>query len=240
MYEVSANINEVDMVQVTLTSDFQIDFDALEIALKNNPEIKVIFVCSPNNPTGNILHHIEKVFAIFDGIVVVDEAYVDFSDTSSWVTKINIFNRLIVSRTLSKARGLAGIRIGVAITNPEILGWLNKVKPPYNISEINQKYALEALENETAFNRNIQTILEERKLLVQALELLPKVKKVYPTDANFILIEVEDADATYNLLTERRIIVRNRNKQIKNTLRITVGSPEENKKLIEALQKLLN
>lgn len=240
MYEVSANINEVEMVQVTLTSDFQIDFDALEIALKNNPEIKVIFVCSPNNPTGNILHHIEKVFAIFDGIVVVDEAYVDFSDTSSWVTKINIFNRLIVSRTLSKARGLAGIRIGVAITNPEILGWLNKVKPPYNISEINQKYALEALENETAFNRNIQTILEERKLLVQALELLPKVKKVYPTDANFILIEVEDADATYNLLTERRIIVRNRNKQIKNTLRITVGSPEENKKLIEALQKLLN
>ena len=238
MYDVSAEINNIDLVKISLTEDFQINLKEVTPYL-NDKNLKIIFICSPNNPTGNTIKtsDIENILNNFNGIVIIDEAYIDFSSSESWNTKIEQYPNLIVSQTFSKAWGLAAARVGVAYTNKNIISLFNKIKPPYNVSSLNQKAAINSLNNFELFEKNKKLILQEKKLLSETLKKLEIVKKVYPSDANFILIEVSNADNIYNKLVSKKIIIRNRNKVIDNCLRITIGSPEENKKLINELKK---
>ena len=238
MYDVSAEINNIDLVKIPLTEDFQINLKEVTPYL-NDKNLKIIFICSPNNPTGNTIKtsDIENILNNFNGIVIIDEAYIDFSSSESWNTKIEQYPNLIVSQTFSKAWGLAAARVGVAYTNKNIISLFNKIKPPYNVSSLNQKAAINSLNNFELFEKNKKLILQEKKLLSETLKKLEIVKKVYPSDANFILIEVSNADNIYNKLVSKKIIIRNRNKVIDNCLRITIGSPEENKKLINELKK---
>lgn len=235
MYEVSAAINDVELIKVPLNADFQIDFDFTRTFL-NDPLVKLIFICSPNNPTGNSINGIEEILKSFNGIVILDEAYVDFSERDSLLKRLNKFPNLIISHTFSKAWGLAAARVGLAYANPEIINWFNKIKPPYNVSELNQQVALTALEKKDEICKKIDLIKSEKIELEKKLSSLAIVKKVYPSDANFLLVEVSDADKIYAYLTEEKIVVRNRNSVVKNCLRITVGSPDENAKLLNALQ----
>lgn len=238
MYDVSADINNIELVKIPLTEDFQINLKEVTPYL-NDKNLKIIFICSPNNPTGNTIKtiDIENILNNFNGIVIIDEAYIDFSSAESWNIKIEQYPNLIVSQTFSKAWGLAAARVGVAYTNKNIIGLFNKIKPPYNVSSLNQKAAINSLNNFELFEKNKKLILQEKKLLSETLKKLDIVKKVYPSDANFILIEVSNADNIYNKLVSKKIIIRNRNKVIDNCLRITIGSPEENKKLINELKK---
>jgi histidinol-phosphate aminotransferase len=238
MYDVSADINNIDLVKIPLTDDFQINSKEVTPYLSDK-NLKIIFICSPNNPTGNTIKtsDIENILNNFNGIVIIDEAYIDFSSSESWNTKIEQYPNLIVSQTFSKAWGLAAARVGVAYTNKNIISLFNKIKPPYNVSSLNQKAAINSLNNFELFEKNKKLILQEKKLLSETLKKLEIVKKVYPSDANFILIEVSNADSIYNKLVSKKIIIRNRNKVIDNCLRITIGSPEENKKLINELKK---
>ncbi|MBL4862845.1 MAG: histidinol-phosphate transaminase [Crocinitomicaceae bacterium] len=237
MYDVSAAINDVELIQIPLTNDFQINFEALKPYL-NEQSLKLIFICSPNNPTGNVIDPtvIQSVLETFKGIVLIDEAYIDFSLSDSWVKTMNTYPNLIVSQTFSKARGLAAARIGVAYTNSEIVQLFNRVKPPYNVSTLNQKAALDALEDRAYFDINKQIILKQRELMNAELVTLSCVKKIHPSEANFLLIEVDNADELYVALVEKEIITRNRNTVVKNCLRLTIGTPEENRKLIESLK----
>ena len=237
MYEVSAEINDVELIKVPLNTDFQIDFEAFEKQI-NDKDIKLIFVCSPNNPTGNSLYNIEQVLAKFDGIVLVDEAYIDFSMEQSCREMISRYPNLIVMQTFSKAWGLAAARVGIAYADAAIIGIFDKVKPPYNVSELNQKAALKALEDLEGFENRKKIILEQKAWLEKQLPGLKPVIKIYPSDANFLLVEVTDANRIYTELVNRKVITRNRNSLVKNCIRITVGSPEENLKLIEALRKI--
>lgn len=241
MYEVAANINSVEIVDIPLTADFQIDIEKTKPFLSDK-NIKLIFICSPNNPSGNLIdfQSIEFILKNFHGIVVVDEAYIDFCDVPSLVNSIDKYPNLIVSQTLSKAWGLAGLRVGLAFMNEEILAYYNKVKPPYNVSVINQKTALEALENEALFRKNLQEIISEREKMIENLKKLSIVKKIYPSDANFLLVEVSDANKIYNQLINKQIIIRNRNSVVKNCIRITIGNSEENQKLLNALNEISN
>jgi histidinol-phosphate aminotransferase len=238
MYDVSADINNIDLVKIPLTDNFQINLKEVTPYLSDK-NLKIIFICSPNNPTGNTIKtsDIENILNNFNGIVIIDEAYIDFSSSESWNTKIEQYPNLIVSQTFSKAWGLAAARVGVAYTNKNIISLFNKIKPPYNVSSLNQKAAINSLNNFELFEKNKKLILQEKKLLSETLKKLDIVKKVYPSDANFILIEVSNADNIYNKLVSKKIIIRNRNKVIDNCLRITIGSPEENKKLINELKK---
>jgi histidinol-phosphate aminotransferase len=235
MYEVSAAINDVELIKVPLNSEFQIDFDLTKPFLKD-PSLKLIFICSPNNPTGNSIDGIEEILKSFEGIVIVDEAYIDFSEKESWLKRLNEFSNLIISQTFSKAWGLAAARVGLAYANPEIVNWFNKVKPPYNVSELNQQAALKALEQKNETFKRINQIKSEKIELERNLDSLQIVKKVYPSDGNFLLVEVSSANKIYEYLTSQKIVVRNRNSVIKNCLRITVGSTEENVKLLNALK----
>ncbi len=237
MYEVSAQINDVELIKVPLNQSFQIDFDIVEKYL-NDKALKLIFVCSPNNPTGNIIDNIDLLLQKFSGIVVVDEAYIDFSNTDSSVAKINEYPNLIVAQTFSKAWGLAAARVGIAYASAAIISLFDKVKPPYNVSGLNQKAALEALENYPEFEKRKAIILEQKLWLEKQLQNIPVVKKIYPSDANFILVEVTDAGNVYNKLVDKKVIVRNRDNLVKNCIRITVGTPDENKKLIKELSEL--
>lgn len=241
MYELAANINSVEIVDIPLTADFQIDIEKTKPFLSDK-NIKLIFICSPNNPSGNLIdfQSIEFILKNFHGIVVVDEAYIDFCDVPSLVNSIDKYPNLIVSQTLSKAWGLAGLRVGLAFMNEEILAYYNKVKPPYNVSVINQKTALEALENEAIFKKNLQEIISEREKMIENLKKLSIVKKIYPSDANFLLVEVSDANEIYNQLINKQIIIRNRNSVVKNCIRITIGNSEENQKLLNALNEISN
>jgi len=234
MYEVSAAINNVAVVKTPLTADFQIDFDSLRSVLTDKA-IKVLFICSPNNPTGNDIKEIDSVLQMFDGVVVVDEAYIDFSTAASMIEKIKKYPNLIVTQTFSKAWGLAGARVGSAYASKEIISLLNKVKPPYNVSALNQRAVLEALDNSEQFERQKAAILTQRDRLQEQLLQLPIVRKVYPSAANFLLIEVADANQTYADLVAQQVITRNRSSVVNNCIRITIGSEEENQKLIEAL-----
>ena len=204
--------------------------------------VKVIFICSPNNPTGNSLKRsdIYKILDGFEGIVVVDEAYIDFSADSSLSKNLNDHGNLIVLQTLSKAWGAAGIRLGMAFASPEIIAVLNKIKYPYNVNQLTQEKALEILNNQSKMEEQLKAILEERTRLQQELNDLPLIMKIYPTDANFILVRVDDANAVYAKLASDGIIVRNRNKVTlcANCLRITVGTPEEDDALLKALRKM--
>ena len=239
MYEVAANINDVMVLSVLLTQDFQLDTEALQqVISQSEPNtLKLIFLCTPNNPTGNSIDNIEWVLANFNGIVVVDEAYIDFSERTSFIEKLALYPNLVVVQTFSKAWGLAAARIGIAYASETIIALMQKVKPPYNVSSLNQEAALKALDNEHVIVHQKAHILEQRTYLETSLSQLPIVKKVFPSDANFILIEVEDADMLYEHLVIKNIVLRNRNTIIKNCLRITIGTIVENQYLIEVLKR---
>lgn len=237
MYEVSANINDAAIQKADLTAGtFQLNTKAILASINKNT--KLIFICSPNNPTGNSMKwaDIKLLLEKFNGIVAVDEAYIDFTNTPSLITQLPNYPNLLILQTFSKAWGLAGVRVGIAYADQKIINLFNKVKPPYNVSEINQRAALMALDNMAEFEKRKQVILKEKELIIKQLNKLPKVKFIYPSDANFLLVEVDDADKVYNDLVSQKVITRNRSSVVKNCIRMTVGSPEENQKLIGALE----
>ena len=231
MYEVYGNINNINVINVPLTKTFQLDTDAI-LAQK----AKILFLCSPNNPTGNALENLEYIIENFNGIVFLDEAYIDFCDQPSMIPKIAEYPNLIVSQTFSKAHGLAAARIGVAYSNAIIIDNLIKIKPPYNISQLNQEAAVQSLANNKNFRLNIELLKIERENLKISLLNLDFVKKVYPSEANFLLVEMHDATLIYNNLVSQQIVTRNRSSVVKDTIRITVGTPRENQQLLYALQ----
>lgn len=237
MYDVSANINDVTLIKVPLLQNFQIDLQST-LPLLTDSSVKLIFICSPNNPTGNLMNSkdVELIISSFSGIVLLDEAYVQFAGNKSLLHLIEKYNNLVIIQTFSKARGLAAARIGLAFSNPEIISFYNKVKPPYNVSELNQKAALTALNNQEECNKAIQLILIEKEKLRAALLQLDLVKNVFPSDANFLLVEFNNADKVYKNLVAQKIIIRNRTNQIHNCIRISVGTPVENRTLINALK----
>lgn len=239
MYDVSAGINNIELIKQPLLADFQINLNQLQPYLEMD-DVKLIFICSPNNPTGNIINKDDIIYILknFNGVVIIDEAYIDFSTKESFISEIKNYPNLIVSQTFSKAWGLAGARVGTAYANSNIVDLYNKVKPPYNVSSLNQKAVLVSLNNQSKFGIEKNIILIERAKVIDQLSKIPIVKKIYPTEANFVLIEVEDADKLYKDLVEKKIITRNRNTVINNCLRITIGSPEENQKLINTLEEL--
>ncbi len=236
MYQVVADINNVELIKLSLNDDFQINLKNLKLYL-NDDNLKLIFICSPNNPTGNCLNDndVEFILKNFNGIVVIDEAYIDFSNKKSWLKMLETYPNLIVTQTFSKAWALASARVGIAYANEDLVQLLNKVKMPYNISKLNQQAAIDALDNPSDFKKNIEIILKEKKQLIQKLNQLNSVKKIYPSDANFLLVEFDDANKTYQDLISQKIITRNRHKLVDNCLRITVGTPKENQKLINGL-----
>lgn len=240
MYQVSAQINNTEWIELPLNDSFRIDLGLLTPYL-NDERLKLIFICSPNNPTGNLMNRRSLIHILesFKGMVVVDEAYIDFSEEDSCLTLIQKYPNLVVLQTLSKAWGQAGLRIGFAFANEEVISYFNKVKPPYNISMVNQTLALRALQNQVRFEENIQTIKAEKRKLERALEALPQIQKIYPSETNFILIQIENATSIYNDLVTKNIIVRDRSRQVENTLRVTVGTSEENKQLLQTLQHIL-
>lgn len=240
MYEVAAQINNVSLIELPLNADFDIDLDQLD-AYWERKDIKLLFLCSPNNPSGNTLNStsIRKILDRFKGIVIIDEAYIDFTETPSWTTELQNYPNLIVSQTLSKAWGMAALRIGMAWMQPELLVYYNKVKPPYNISTANQQVALSLLD-ESVFEREVNRLKQEKAWLLQALGDIEGITKVYPAAANFILVEVSNANELYDQLASRQIVIRNRHNIIPNTVRITVGKPEENRLLIQTLKTIFN
>lgn len=238
MYEVSANINDIETRKVNLTEDFQLNLEGISEAIDKNT--KLIFICSPNNPTGNSISRddVETLLANFDGLVVVDEAYINFSRQKSFIQELTEYSNLVVLQTLSKAWGLAGLRVGMAFASEEIIEVMNKVKPPYNMNEASQQLALQALANVDQVNGWIKETLAQRDKLVLNLKKFDFVVDIYPSDANFILVKTTDAKGIYNFLVEKGIIVRDRSKVqlCQGCLRITVGIPAENDILINALQ----
>ncbi|ACU05388.1 MULTISPECIES: histidinol-phosphate transaminase [Pedobacter] len=240
MYEVSAGINNVAIRKVNLLPSFQLDLDGIAEAIDEHT--KLIFICSPNNPTGNsiVRTDIETVLANFNGLVVIDEAYINYAKQRTFIKELTEYPNLVVLQTFSKAWGLAALRLGMAFASRPVIDVLNKVKPPYNINQATQDIALDALKNIEQVNEWIKVTVAERESLGNALAALPMVKKVYPSDANFILIEVDDALNTYNSLVEHGIIIRDRSKVTlcEGCLRITIGTVEENKILLETLKTL--
>ena len=240
MYGVCADINNVEYRQVNLEEDFSLDADKVLKSVDVNT--KVIFLCSPNNPTGNLLSEaqIEKILKGFDGIVVIDEAYIDFSDKPSWLTKLKKYPQLVILQTFSKAWGLAAARCGMAFASEEIISFFNKVKYPYNINILTQKLILEKLEQVEIKNNWVKEILSQRTLMIEELKQLSIVEHIYPTDANFVLVKVDDANLRYKQLVDNGIIVRNRNSVTlcENCLRITIGTAQDNKELLKALTSL--
>ena len=240
MYKVLANTNDIKLIEVPLTKRFQPDVNG--ILDFYNLQAKILFICSPNNPTANsfVADKIEKLIQDFSGIVVIDEAYIDFSTQESWISRLNDFSNLIVTQTLSKAYGLAGIRLGVCYASKEIISFLNKIKPPYNVNQLTQEAALERLKNQDQVNQEIQEIISERNQLIVDLQEIELVNKIYPSDANFLLVKVDDANRRYDQLVKQGIVVRNRSNQVlcENCLRFTVGTSNENKRLIEVLKEL--
>lgn len=239
MYEVCADTNDIEYRKVPLTEDFDIEPDKLLAACDENT--KIIFICSPNNPTGNafLTEKIEKVVSEFQGIVIVDEAYSEFSSQKPMRSLLAKYPNLIVLNTFSKAWGAAAIRLGMAFASEEIIGLFNKVKYPYNVNKLTQDKAKEILSNQTLLQRHISLILEEREHLMQSVSILPICNKVYPTDANFFLAKMTDAVGIYRYLVQKGIIVRNRNhiSLCGNCLRITIGTKAENVKLLAALRQ---
>jgi histidinol-phosphate aminotransferase len=238
MYEVSANINNVEVRKVNLLSNFQLDLDGIAEAIDSNT--KIIFICSPNNPTGNaiIRTDIETVLANFQGLVVIDEAYINYAKQRSFIKELTEYPNLVVMQTFSKAWGLAALRLGMAFAARPTIDILNKVKPPYNINQATQDLALAALQNVNQVNEWIKITVEERDSLSIALGDLKIVNKVYPSDANFVLAEVSDATGIYDYLVNQGIIVRDRSKVTlcEGCLRISIGTPVENQNLIAALK----
>src|SRR5690606_10781877 len=240
MYEVLANLNAIKLIRINLDDTFQPQVDDILNAANDNS--KILFLCSPNNPTANSFESakIEKLIKEFKGLVVIDEAYIDFSSEASWLSRLNEFPNLIVTQTLSKAFAMAGIRLGICYASSEIITVLNTIKPPYNINELTQKKAIELLSIKDLASNQIKDILKERSKLIDELKNITFVSKIYPSDANFILAKVDDANKRYDQLVEKGIVIRNRTTQVncENCLRFTVGTSEENEKLIKTLKDL--
>lgn len=241
MYSVSAAINAVEVIQVPLTPNFQIDFK--ELKEQWNGSSKMMFLCSPNNPTGNLFSKssIEQVLKSFPGIVVIDEAYIDFSAEPGWVSELSKYRNLVVLQTLSKAWGMAGARVGVAMGDPYVISMLEKIKPPYNISQANQQLAYAALQNEDKKNQQVSIILEQRERLINDLQNNKLVKKITPSSTNFLLVKFDQANEVFDYLIERGVIVRNRTKEkhCAGCLRVTVGTKEENDRLLGLLWEIM-
>lgn len=240
MYGVLADLNAVENREVLLSTDFQ---PQINLILKSvDANTKMIFMCSPNNPTGNSFSNESVVTLLknFKGLVVLDEAYIDFSERESWLRELNNYPNLIITQTLSKAYGLAGIRIGILYASAEITAVLNKIKPPYNLNSLSQEKALKTISDINILKNELSLIKAEKSTLFKELLQVKFIQKVYPSDANFILIKVDDAEKRYNQLLEKGIVIRNRNSQplCKNCLRISVGTAEENQQLINTLKKL--
>ncbi|HAT76138.1 MAG TPA: histidinol-phosphate transaminase [Flavobacterium sp.] len=240
MYGVLANINAVENREVLLSNDFQPQVEKILETVDENT--KIIFLCSPNNPTANSFstESVVKLLENFKGLIVIDEAYIDFSDKESWLAKIDEYPNLVITQTLSKAYGLAGIRLGICYASAAIISVLNKIKPPYNVNELTQVRALERLSNPEKIKFEITSIIAQREQLLKVLVDVKFVNKIYPTEANFILIKVDDANKRYDELIAKGIVIRNRTTQplCENTLRLTIGTEQENKKLIESLTLL--
>ena len=240
MYDVIAKTNGVENIEIPLKSDFSIDKN--EILKLSSKKTKILFLCSPNNPTGNSFdtNNLTDLIKSFKGIVVVDEAYIDFSSKQSLISLIEDNNNLIITQTMSKAYGMAGIRLGMGFSNEKIINYLNKIKPPYNINVLTERKALEELYKIDEIEKNISIVLDQRNLLVSCLEKLDFVEKIYKSDANFLLVKVDNADLRYNQLLENGIVVRNRSNQplCQNCLRITIGTKNENTSLIKTLNEL--
>lgn len=240
MYAVLANLNGIQQQCVCLTADFQIDVPAVLNAIR--PNSKLLFICSPNNPSGNVMSRtaIKEILKAFKGLVVIDEAYIDFTDTESWLEDLSEHPNLVVTQTLSKAYGLAGIRLGICYASEEIIAVLNKIKPPYNINSLTQKAAISAISQRENTKKQLKTILDQRTELIKEFKKIAWIEKLYPTDANFILIRVDNANLRYEQLKNKGIIVRSRTREdgCTNCLRITVGTAEENKRLINTLNTL--
>lgn len=239
MYEVSAGINDVAIKKVNLLAGFQLDVDGILDAIDEHT--KLIFICSPNNPTGNNMNRadVETLLNNFAGIVLIDEAYINYSKQKSFIQELTEYPNLIVMQTLSKAWGLAALRLGICYASLPVIEYYNKVKPPYNINEASQELALEALAHTDQVNHWIKEVVSQRVILTKSFSALPFVEKVYNSDANFLLVKVKDAEAVYKFLTKNEVVVRNRSKDVmcENCLRITIGTPDENEQLLELLQR---
>ncbi|BAO54301.1 pyridoxal phosphate-dependent aminotransferase [Nonlabens marinus] len=272
MYEVSAAINDVKNVEIPLTTSFELDVEQILKRVQDDKSIKLLWICSPNNPTGNVLlkadlEHdwqaenytkggmmdmpfapefeeelkenqrlMDQLIGGFNGIVVVDEAYQDFTENQSFISRLDDYTNLVVLQTMSKAHGLAGARTGFAFASQEIIALFNKTKPPYNVNELSQKAVASALKNVEQTRLQVEELIDNREILIADLQQLPFVKQVFPSEANFILAEVEDATKVYNYLKDQSLIIRNRSSQIPNTLRFTVGTRKECADLMEALK----
>ncbi len=240
MYQVAANTNHVEYRQVLLDEHY--DFKSADLLSAADERTKIVFLCSPNNPTGNSLNETEIIRTLndFPGIVILDEAYIDFSSRPSFLQALNRYPNLIILQTFSKAWGSAGVRLGMAFASEEIIRLFNKVKYPYNINRLTQEYALKMLDNHEEVQQWVDTLLQERQSLKNELSSLSVVQTIYPSDANFLLVKVDNANATYQYLVEEGVIVRNRNNisLCMDCIRITVGTKEENQELLKALKKL--
>jgi histidinol-phosphate aminotransferase len=239
MFEVCAQINDVEVRKVNLTSDFQLDVDGILQAV--DAHSKILFICSPNNPTGNNMNRadIEVLLNNFPGIVIIDEAYINYSTQKTFIQELTEYSNLIVMQTLSKAWGLAALRLGLCYASLDIIDLFNKVKPPYNINLMSQELGIQALQHTDLINDWIRILVEERQQLRKELLSYPFVEKVYPSDANFLLVKVMDADSLYQNLSKNEVVVRNRGKEqgCEGCLRITIGTPEENKILVNLLNQ---
>jgi len=239
MYQVSASVNDIEVIRIPLNENFQIDMNRVS-PLFSDKNLKLIFICSPNNPTGNAMNYpdVEKILSNFEGIVVIDEAYIDFSEKPSFIRLIERYPNLIIMQTFSKAFGLAAARIGMAFSNRSVIQYFNKLKPPYNISTINQKAVLSKLERIEEYKTQVIKIKKERERLSSNLIKMKITEKVFPSDANFLLVKVKNADYIYKTLVNKNIIIRNRSSIINNCLRITIGKKSENDKLVKALKSI--
>lgn len=237
MYKVSAEINDVGVREVPLTREFQLDAD--KILAEQTERTKMLFICSPNNPTGNLMDHlaVTRLLEEFRGIVVIDEAYIHFASEQSMSASLASYPNLVVMQTFSKAWGMAGLRVGTAYASPEIIALMNAVKPPYNVSSIAQRAVIEALGERGRVEEWITRTIKQRRRLITALAAFPFVRKIYPTDANFVLVSTHDAKAIYRHLIDVKIVVRDRSSVAlcEGCLRITVGTPNENTLLLSAL-----
>ncbi|MGH2642421.1 MAG: histidinol-phosphate transaminase [Chitinophagaceae bacterium] len=242
MYEVSANINDVESRKVNLTNEYQLNLDG--IAENTDSNTKLIFLCSPNNPTGNSLHHknIDLILNNFDGLIIIDEAYINFSKQKSFIHELTEYPNLVVMQTLSKAWGLAALRVGMIFSSIPVIDVLNKIKPPYNVNQASQELAIEALNHIEQVNIWTREIVDEREKLRANLQELSQVQYIYPSDANFLLVKVDKPKKIYEALVKKGIIVRDRSRVIlcEGCLRITVGTPQENEILIKEMEGLKN
>lgn len=237
MYEVLANINQIHIHKIPLNSDFQLPMKDIQNFL-NYQQTKMAILCNPNNPTGNYLDNITEFLDIFKGIVIIDEAYIDFSNKPSFLNHLYQYPNVIITQTFSKAWGLAGVRIGMAFAHPQIIQYMNSIKYPYNISTPNQQILEKALDNPHKVQNEINKILANKDFLIRKLQKLNLVKRIFPSESNFVLIEVENANQIYQKLLEIPIVIRNRHSQVPNTLRITIGEKKELEKLIKELKKI--